>query len=256
MLNAGLAIGTPLVAPAPAADAPVLSVAGTALAGLVAGLNPCALSMLLLFLSILLSAGQHAARYAAVYLATKLIAYVAIGTIFLSVLSAWNPTWLPLVAKLLLTVIGGVLIVLNLLDARNARRERYGKIKNQLPRGLRRFLNQRIRSALQGAGAALLASVALLGVIVAASEFLCSGQLYLATLTAGLSSGTSWHRQFALLLIFCAAFLLPSVIFTIIVIKSRDMFATSNALLRHMPLIKLATALAMLGIILAAWFWL
>ena len=253
-LNAGLAVGTPLIAPADGKDASALTAAGTALAGLVAGFNPCALSMLLLFLSILLSGGRRVALYAALYLAAKLAAYVVIGTVFLSVLSAWNPTWLPLAAKLLLSVVGGALIVLNLLDAREAWRERYGKIKNQLPRGLRRFLNGRIRAALQGHGAALALSVALLGIVVAASEFLCSGQIYLATLTAGLSGGAGYARQFMLLVLFCLAFLLPSVIVTVVVVRSRSMFATSDALLRHMPLIKLATAAAMLLIILAAWF--
>ena len=253
MLQAGLAIGTPLVASPAGKEPSALSVAGTALAGFVAGFNPCALSMLLLFLSILLSAGERTGRYAAVYLAAKLVAYIAIGSVFLSALSAWNPTWLPLAARLLLTAVGAALIVLNLMDARAALRARYGDIKNQLPRGLRRFLNERIRSALQGKGAALTASVAGLGVVVAASEFLCSGQLYLATLTAGLSAGTAYARQFMLLLVFCAAFLLPSVIVTVIVVKSRDMLCASDAILRRMPLIKLATAVAMLGIIVAAW---
>ena len=254
MLNAGLAVGTPLVAPAEAAEPTALTVAGTALAGFVAGFNPCALSMLLLFLSILVSGGEHVGRYAAAYLIAKFVAYVAIGTVFLSALSAWNPTWLPLAAKILLTVVGGALIVLNLLDARAAYRERYGDIKNQLPRGLRKFLNEHIRNALRGRGAALLASVMLLGVVVAASEFLCAGQLYLATLTAGLSSGTAYARQFMLLLLFCAAFILPSAIVTAVVVKGRDMFAATNALLKKMPLIKVATAVVMLGIILAAWF--
>lgn len=254
MLNAALAVGTPLIEPAAEAKAGLLSAAGTALAGFVAGFNPCALSMLLLFLSILLSADRRVTSYAAVYLGAKLVAYIAIGTAFLSVLSAWNPAWLPMAAKLMLTAIGGVLIVLNLMDASAARRERYGDIKNQLPRRLRGFLNERIRRALRGNGVALAASVALLGVVVAASEFLCSGQLYLATLTAGLSAGMEYFRLLMLLVVFCAAFLLPSVIVTLIVTKSRDMFSTSNALLRHMPLIKLLTAAAMLCVILAAWF--
>ena len=254
MLSAGRAVGTPLIAPAAETDAAALSVAGTALAGFVAGFNPCALSMLLLFLSILLASGEHAARYAAAYLAAKLITYLAIGTVFLSVLSAWNPTWLPLAAKLILTVVGAALILLNLLDARAALKERYGDIRNQLPRGLRRFLNERIRTALQSQGGTLLASVLLLGMIVAASEFLCSGQLYLASLTAGLSAGTAYARQLLLLCVFCLAFLVPSAVITAIVVRSRNMFAASNALLRRMPLIKLATAAAMLLIILAAWF--
>ena len=96
-------------------------------------------------------------------------------------------------------------------------------------------------------------SVALLGVIVAASEFLCSGQIYLANMIAGFSGGAGYMRQLMLLLVFCAAFLLPSAGITVIAVRSRNMFNVSNAILRHMPLIKLATAAVMLIIIVAAW---
>ena len=251
-LNAGLAVGTALIAPAADTEISVLSVTGSIAAGFVAGFNPCALSMLLLFLSILLSAGKHIVRYAAVYLLTKWVTYLAIGVFFLSIFSALNPIWLPAAAKVLLTVVGGVLIILNLLDARSAKEKKYGEIRNQLPQRLRRFLNGFIRSRMNGKAAA--GSAVLLGVVVAASEFLCSGQLYLATLIAGLNAGTAYGRQLLLLAVFCVAFLLPSVCLTLVVTRSRNMFAASNAILSHMPLIKLVTALAMLGIILAAWF--
>ncbi|MBR0464371.1 MAG: hypothetical protein IJJ23_08330 [Clostridia bacterium] len=253
MLRQGKAIGTPLISETKEADLSALTVAGTAAAGFVAGFNPCALSMLLLFLSVLLASGERAGRYAAAYLVAKLVTYMAVGTALLSLLSAWNPTWLPTAAKVILTVIGGALIVLNLLDAWNAHRRRYGEIKNQLPGRVRGFLDRHIRASLKGHGAALMASVAALGVVVAASEFLCSGQLYLASLTAGLSAGTAYGRMLLLLLVFSLAFVLPSAVVTFVVVRSRNMLSASNAILRRMPLIKLITAVAMLGIILAAW---
>ena len=253
MLNAGLAVGTPLISDTATDAGANLSLPGTALAGLVAGFNPCALSMLLLFLSILLASGERVVRYAVVYLAAKFVTYVAIGTAFLSLLSAWNPTWLPLAAKLLLTAVGGVLIALNIADAWAASRERYGSIRNQLPGRLRGFLNRHIKESLGGKGAALPLSVAVLGVVVAASEFLCSGQLYLASIIAGISAGTAYAREMALLLVFCAAFLLPSMMITAAVVKGRNIFGVSNTILRRMPLIKLITAAAMLLIIIAAW---
>ena len=66
-LQQGRAVGTPLIANADGAEPPALSVAGTALAGLVAGFNPCALSMLLLFLSLLIAAGEGANAPTMVY---------------------------------------------------------------------------------------------------------------------------------------------------------------------------------------------
>ncbi len=254
MLKMGLAVGTSLIAPTDSSEIPALSAAGTALAGLIAGFNPCALSMLLLFLSVLLSSDKGMLCMAFLYLAAKLFTYVVIGTGLLSVFIAWDPAWLPFTAKILLTCVGCMLIVLNIMDALAACRGNYGNIKNQLPHHLRRFLNERIRRSIRGKGAALCISVLLLGVIVAAGEFLCSGQLYLASLTAGFAAGFGYIRQLMLLMIFCLSFLLPSVLITLIIMKSRDMFAASNAILRRMPLIKLVSAIMMLVIILSSWF--
>ena len=83
------------------------------------------------------------------YLISKFCMYLLIGTVLLTAFSAWNPTWLPMVAKILLTAIGGVLVVLNLMDARAAHREKYGEIKNQLPRGMRKVLHGRIKRRLK-----------------------------------------------------------------------------------------------------------
>ena len=259
MLENAQAVGTPLIAASPGkgagstAGADTLTWAGTFTAGLVAGFNPCALSMLLFFLTLLLPLKKHAGLYSSIYLMSKFVMYMLIGTVLLTAFSAWNPTWLPLFAKLLLTAIGGVLIVLNLWDAWSARREKYGQIRNQLPRGVRHFLHERIKRALEHPGRGLIPSIVLLGLIVAASEFLCSGQLYLATLTAGLEMGIGYMRQLMMLAVFCIAFLLPSIALTLLVIKGRDMFKLSDAMLRHMPAIKLATALVMAAIIAVAW---
>lgn len=247
------AVGTPLIEDAAPADASGLTWLGTITAGFVAGFNPCALSMLLFFLTLLLPMGKRAGLCASAFLISKFVTYMLIGTVLLTAFSAWNPTWLPLAAKLLLTAIGGALVVLNVMDALAARREKYGDIKNQLPRGVRHFLHERIKRALEHPGRKLLPSIAALGIIVAASEFLCSGQLYLATLTAGLELGLEYGRHLMLLAAFCLAFLAPSIALTVLVIKGRDLFGLSDGVLRHMSAIKLATALVMVAIIAVAW---
>ncbi len=73
--------------------------------------------------------------------------------------------------EILLTAIGGVLVVLNLMDARAAHREKYGEIKNQLPRGMRKFLHGRIKKALEKPGKGLIPSTIPSGLIVASSRF-------------------------------------------------------------------------------------
>ncbi len=247
-LERGDAVGTKVLTGSEAVEAPAgtFSLWRSGAAGFVAGFNPCALSMLLFFLSILLAKGEHAGKYAALFLISKFITYIAIGTALKSVFSAWNPTWLPYVAKGLLTIVGAILIILNVMDAISAQRAQYGAIHNQLPKGMRGFLHGRIKGALLGGKKFLAPSVLILGAIVAAGEFLCSGQLYLASLISG--------AMYIDLIVFSAAFTLPGAVLAFLVLKAKSDVKVTDALLAKMPLIKLATAVAMLLIILSAWF--
>lgn len=227
--------------------------AGVLGAGLVAGLNPCALSMLLFLASILLSMNAKIGQTLAVFLVSKFVSYILLGTLLLNLFRAWNPSWLGFATRMLLTVVAAVLIALNLSDFVQSYRERYGKIRNQLPARTRRFLHKRIEHALRVNPKYAALSVFALGILVAFSEFLCAGQVYLATLLAGLQSGVEMPRMLMLLVGFCFAFLLPSVAVGIALARGQTMFAVSERLRANMPLIKLITALAMALIVIAAW---
>lgn len=236
-----------------AGGARILGVSACVTAGLIAGLNPCALSMLLVLLSALLSAGRNAGRYAALYLAVKGVCYFLTGTALYALLGRWQAAWLPAAVRLLATTLSGVLIALNLMDAMNALRERYGKIRNQLPAGLRGRLNRALRRAVASHPVHLGAAVAAAGALVAASEFLCAGQVYLATLLAGVQSGVERGRMLLLLATYCAAFLAPSALLAGIVTRTRALFEASDVLRRAMPLIKLLTALVLTATIVFMW---
>lgn len=249
-LGRGYGLQTPVIEGE--AALPALEWGGTALAGLIGGLNPCALSMLLLFLSLLANMNQRVGRMAALFLLSKFITYLLIGTVLLTVFQAWNPSWLPMAIKILLTVASLVLIALNLRDAWMARRERYGDIRNQLPAGMRRGLQSRIRSALEGGGVGALLIVAL-GALVAAGEFLCSGQVYLATLLTALQKGQDTQRLLLMLIVYCAAFLVPSTALSLLIVKGKSALMLSEFMRRRMVLIKLITALFFAAVLVVVW---
>lgn len=232
-------------------DFSALNWATTAAAGLVGGLNPCALSMLLLFLTTVMSLRDNPGRYAAAFLVSKFVVYLLIGTVLLNAFRAWNPTWLPAAAKWLLTVMGGVLILLNVSDAIAARREQYGEIRNQLPAKMRGFLHGKIKSMLSSRF--LMPAVLALGAVVALSEFLCAGQVYLATLLTAVQSDLGSARWLIMLVLYCAAFLIPSTIVCLLVVCGRKMFAVSDWMMEKMPLIKALTAVVLAILIVAAW---
>lgn len=255
-LLSAIAGGDALKTEAPAeqaAETGALSLWGTVAAGLVGGLNPCALSMLLFFLSVLLGAGIPVGRYAAAFLVAKGACYFLIGALLTEVLRTASLPWLPLAMKVLLTAVSAVLIAMNLLDAYHARRAQYGAIRNQLPTPLRGGLQAFIERRLKGSGAALLLAAVIVGIGVAAGEFLCAGQVYLATLLAGIQQGAERSRMLGLLLAYCVAFLAPSAALTAVVVRGQSLFAASDWLRRHMPLTKLLTAAALVLIVLYAW---
>ena len=222
-------------------------------AGFIGGLNPCALSMLLLLLTVLANLKANAARCAGVFLGAKFVTYLLIGTLLLGAFQAWNPSWLQLVTKTALTIISMGLIALNLRDAWMARSERYGEVKNQLPVPLRRGLQARIRVSLEKPFGPLMLVVAALGSLVAAGEFLCAGQVYLAALLAAIQTGRDLAALFPMLIGYCLMFLVPSAFISLAVARGQALFTVSEFILKRMPLIKLITALFFIATLIYVW---
>jgi len=254
-LNFSIARGAGLRTPFITEEAPLPAIGWglTALAGLVGGLNPCALSMLLLFLSLLMNMKKNIGTMAALFLASKFAVYLFIGTVFLTLFQAWNPAWLPLAAKIVLTLISAFLIAINLRDARMAHREQYGDIRNQLPARLRRGLQSRIRSALDGSKGSVIL-IAGLGVVVAAGEFLCAGQVYLATLLTALQRNRDSLKLFGQLIFYCLMFLVPSAIISLLIVKGRNALEVSEFMRRNMASVKIITAVFFIIILTVVWF--
>jgi len=227
----------------------VLSLTGTLGAGLVAGLNTCALSMLLLFLSLIIESRKNAGLLAGCFLGAKFVCYLVIGYALMEVLQRFNPGWLQPLARWILTGMGAVLIAMNLWDAWQARRENFGGIRNQLPTGLRSRLHRLIRG-MTGSRVMIPATIAL-GVLVALGEFLCAGQLYLMQLLSDIQSGSGAHVLG--LPLYCLAFIAPSVVLSALVLRGGSHRRVSAFLAEHMAAAKLLTAAAMLALILFAW---
>lgn len=252
MVSQGLAVGkteTSSSEPTEQAQSAALPAVRALGAGLIAGLNTCALSMLLLFLSLILEARKNAGLYAGCFLAAKFVCYLLIGFLLLELMQRFNPYWLQPLAKWLLTVMGAVLIALNLWDAWQAKRANFGKIKNQLPSSLRGGLHKVIR-AVTRTGVLIPASIAL-GFLVALGEFLCAGQLFLMQLLAGVNSGASGQARN--LILYSLSFIAPSAVLCALVLTGKSHRRVSSFLANHMAKAKLITAAAMLILILSAW---
>jgi cytochrome c biogenesis protein CcdA len=215
------------------------------LAGLLGGLNPCSVSMLLLLLSLLAAKNAHVLPLGLSYVASKLLTYLVLGLALFTLarsldLSLFHAAQgLVRVAVIALSLL---LCFLNALDFVNARRENYGAIRVQLPRALRRFNHSIIRKTVEGNPRYLMAAVFALGVLVSAGEFLCTGQIYLATILYLLRTGAAGLALPAFLCYTVAA-ALPPALLVILCHKGKQAMALSDFVRDRMPAVKIANTL-------------
>ncbi len=79
---------------------------------------------------------------------------------------------------------------------------------------------------------------------------MCAGQLYLMQLISSARFGTG---QRLTLLAYCVAFLLPSVLVSVIVFRTRSHLQAASFFADHMTSVKILTSLAMVMLIVLAW---
>ncbi|QUI22289.1 hypothetical protein HZI73_08255 [Vallitalea pronyensis] len=215
--------------------------------GIVNGLNPCSLSMLLLLLSLLLVKNISLVKCGLTFISGKFIAFILLGTLLFQNLSKLNQSYL-FYTKLAISSFIILLAVFNIYDFYMSKWERYGKIKNQLPSGLRR-LNHIIIEKLSSPTRQWLLYISLfaLGIILAISEFLCTGQIYLITINYMIKT-TSELSLLAVsyLVIYALGFIIPPTLVILIIVKTNELFNITEFIRKKMPYIKLITAITLI----------
>ncbi len=210
-------------------------------AGFVNGLTPCSLSMLLFFISMLLARKIHIMKMGLLYCAGKFLAYFLLGMVFFKMLGGIHAVWLESAVKIVMLAAIAVFIFLNAMDFLAARREKYERIKLQLPSKLRGFNHQWIKtvSAADSPGA-LAAFSFLLGIGTSVGEFLCTGQIYLTTILYVLHHQTALNsRALLYFLEYSLAFVTPLLIITFIVSRGKELLDVSEFIRKNMHRIKL-----------------
>lgn len=231
---------------------------GVLVTGLLNGLNPCMLSMTLLFLSLLLALPKAVKRCAIAFLAGKyvsylllgiLIYYAASGILYESISSARQ------IGAAVLFVFAAVLAVLNFLDFLSARKGEYGRIRLQLPESLRKW-NHALMHRLLGEGkhTVLIPAVFAVSFLISAGELLCAGQIYLASILSWLQMSAQSGVPILLFILYVTALCIPSAVLILLCVRGKSLFRLSQASLRQMTWTKLANALLFLVMAcLAAW---
>lgn len=226
-----------------------MQAAGVLLSGLVNGLNPCAFAMILFLLSIAGTRRRVLLASGLSFAAGKAVMFFLMGTLLYHFMASVNLAgwmiWIKRISIALLTL----LIFFNAWDAVQAFSENYRGIRLQLPRKVR-SLNHRLMSAVSGEKALwLLVPLVFVGAMaVSVGEFLCTGQIYLATIVAMLQSGETMAASY--LALYCAALILPLVAVVLVLYVGRAWFDVSEWVRKRMGVIKLVNVVLLSAILL------
>ena len=225
-------------------------VATIAAAGLVDGINPCALATLVFLISYL-SLRQRSARdvlaTGLLFAAGVFLAYLAIGIGALRALQELEG--LSTVSRWLYPVMAAgtfILAVLSFRDALRARGGQEGAMSLKLPPALTRLSHRMVRvTASPGVflGIALVA-----GVAISVLELFCTGQVYLPTLMYVWGEPGLRTRALGLLILYVGMFTLPIVALTLLAYAGTSSQSMVTSARRHTAGVKLAMGLLFLAL--------
>jgi hypothetical protein len=188
--------------------------AGVAVAGLADGLNPCAFSTLVFFMSLLSVArvrGRMLLLVGGLFCLASFLTYFSLGLGLLRILHLLEGVrWVRAIFEWAMV---GVLLVLAVLSFRDARRfairQDPREIILQMPERFRKLTHHWLKRGLTARH--LLAVTFGLGVAVTALESVCTGQLYVPTLVFMMKSGEMWNQGLPLLILYNLCFVVPLV---------------------------------------------
>ena len=193
----------------------VLTVAG---AGLLDGINPCALATLVFLISYLSFTERRPRQVLAtglLFAAGIFLAYLGLGLGALGMLH--KLAGVSVASKLLYPAMAAGTAVLAGYSFRDFLRARGGAVSTmalKLPRGLTRAAHSLIRSWL--GGSTFLAFAFLAGAAIAILELFCTGQIYLPTLMYIWSTASLRGRTLQFLVLYVAMFTLPILVLTLL----------------------------------------
>lgn len=219
---------------------------GLAITGFINGINPCGASMLLMLLAAMAMSGRSILKVGCAYLVGKFTAYCAMGLGLYQLFMAIGQDILLNISQVLNWIFAAVFLVLAILyliDFINVKQKKYGKIRMQLPASLRKWNHERIEKAAKTSARWMIPAAIVLGIIISAGEFFCTGQVYLAAILYMMKMQQQQQLQtIVAFLIYVTAMCIPSLLIIFALEKTKNVIRMSNKTLSWLPAIKLATA--------------
>ena len=226
------------------------------LLGFVDGVNPCAIAMLLLFISMLSFSDQSKTllKISFIFISAIYISYFLFGTILYQALSSL--TGIAPILEIVPWVIVGisiVVVILNLYDFIVTLLKKYDKVKNQLPNRIQRFnrkLMETFTKKLEEGSLMIYVIAFFIGVVISFTEFLCTGQAYFTAILHLIHFSNHVGRGLLLLAIYNLIFVLPLIIIALVAVRTKSVIRVSSFMRKNLHWIKLFNVVVFLLIII------
>lgn len=230
------------------------SVPAIVVAGLVDGVNPCAFTTLLFFMSYLSLRGGSRRRAAAAGLAFAagvFLAYFLIGFgLFNAFRLGGRLRSLRLALNVTVSAVTAAFCALTVRDILALRAGRPAAMALKLPDGLRSAINAVIRRGT--GGAAFVAGVFVSGVVVSVLELACTGQVYFPAISIMVQADASW-RGIGNLALYNLAFISPLLVILDLSLLGMRQEALRAFFTRHLAASKAVQALMFATLAALVW---
>ncbi len=214
-------------------------------AGLLDGINPCAFTTIIFLISYLSLVGASRKRMlytGGAFTAAVFITYFAIGLAFFNAakLLLEDQNMVKIVNILLLLLVAA-LAILSLIDFSKCRKGKTADMTLQLPAFLKKGIHEKIRNFAKHKTAMVGASF-ILGIVIAAMELTCTGQVYIPIVTM---IAEPQHRVQAILYLFMynIAFIIPLAAVFLLVAFGLTSEKLAGTFKRHIAGVKLSFAI-------------
>ena len=226
------------------------------LLGFVDGVNPCAIAMLLLFISMLSFSDRSKTliKISFIFISAIYISYFLFGTLLYQTLSSLSGV-APILEIVPWVIVGisTVVVILNFYDFVVTLLKKYDKIKNQLPNKIQQF-NRKLMTAftkkLEEGSLMIYVIAFFIGVIISFTEFLCTGQAYFTAILHLIHFSNHVGRGLLLLAIYNLIFVLPLIIIALVAVKTKSVMRVSSFMRKNLHWIKLFNVIVFLAIII------
>jgi MFS family permease len=221
------------------------------IAGLIDGINPCAFATIIFLVSYLTFTGRKSREillYGIIFTFGVFIAYLLAGMGLMAGLRQLSG--FPMITKaiyLVIAIFAFALGIISLYDYVLFRRGQMAKWKLQLPMALKKKVHRIIREGTQSKRAGFLATFAL-GFVIAGTEVICTGQVYLPTIGYIMTIPKLMVHAFFNLLLYNIMFIIPLVgVFVAVFfgVTSEKMALVTK---EHTGTVKLLTAILFIGL--------